>query len=114
MRISDWSSDVCSSDLNCEQKFGDSLKPITIKAATKFATVSAPTPGIESSTEAAIRNEKIFGIIEERLKKSTGDIYYVLAVKFDVSPLTSNADDPELNAEQTYTAAWKSTTQNSS
>src|SRR3546814_15850184 len=42
MRISDWSSDVCSSDLGRRRAVGDRVQPVTLDAQKAFSGTVAP------------------------------------------------------------------------
>src|SRR3546814_7374845 len=76
MRISDWSSDVCSSDLDIELQPGDTLIAALSDAGIPYAEAHSPAQGLESVVDP------------RRLKAGQ-------AITLDLQP-TGEGDDPHL------------------
>src|SRR3546814_1969007 len=72
MRISDWSSDVCSSDLKDDVQPRTSLSPCSARLAVIRAPRLATSGPAEDVVEDAFDAERLIGV-EENVEVLTGD-----------------------------------------
>src|SRR3546814_5816740 len=73
MRISDWSSDVCSSDLRRGKIFTKIIREISV-AARKGGAEPANNPGLRTAIDKGLAINMPQDTIERALKKATGEL----------------------------------------